>query len=323
MKGTYSISVQNNHVKYEFEIRRNITVIQGNSASGKTTLVDLIREFQLNGSDSGINFSCKKKCYVLEGNNWKSELSLLDDCIVFIDEGNSFIASTEFSSAIKGSNNYYVIITREGLENLPYSVNEIYGIHTSGKYAGLKQIYHEFYHIYSDEKFLSDISIQKVLTEDSNSGYEFFKLISGSRFNCESANGKSNVFKKLLTSNDNTLVIADGAAFGSQMKKISELMMLKKNVVLFLPESFEYILLQADLFKDSEISKILNSPSEYIDGSKYFSWEQFFTSLLVSKSEKSFLKYSKKKLNLNYFSDNVKRKILESKAFSAIKRFFF
>ena len=98
--------------------------------------------------------------------------------------------------------------------------------------------------------------------------------------------------------------------------------MLKKNVVLFLPESFEYILLQADLFKDSEISKILNSPSEYIDGSKYFSWEQFFTSLLVSKSEKSFLKYSKKKLNLNYFSDNVKRKILESKAFAAIKRFF-
>ena len=126
-----------------------------------------------------------------------------------------------------------------------------------------------------------------------------------------------------IRDSDNTLVIADGAAFGSQMKKISELMMLKKNVVLFLPESFEYILLQADLFKDSEISKILNSPSEYIDGCKYFSWEQFFTSLLVTKTENTFLKYSKKKLNPNYLADNIKRKILESKAFSAIKRFFF
>ena len=151
MKGTYSISVQNNRVKYEFEIRRNITIIQGNSATGKTTLIDLIREYQLNGDDSGINFSCKKKCVVLEGNNWKNELSFLDDCIVFIDEGNSFIASKEFATAIKGTDNYYVLVTREGLDNLPYSVNEIYGIHTSGKYAGFKQVYHEFYHIYSDE----------------------------------------------------------------------------------------------------------------------------------------------------------------------------
>ena len=66
MKGSYSISVQNNRVKYEFTIKRNITVVQGNSATGKTSLVDLIREYQLNGPDSGINLSCKKKCVVLE-----------------------------------------------------------------------------------------------------------------------------------------------------------------------------------------------------------------------------------------------------------------
>lgn len=150
MKGSYKISVQNNLVKYEFTIRRNITIIQGNSATGKTTLVDLIREYQLNGADSGINLSCKKKCVVLEGNDWQQMLTLFTDCIVFIDEGNRFISSKDFASAIKATDNYYVLITREGLENLPYSVNEIYGIHTSGKYAGLKQVYHEFYHIYND-----------------------------------------------------------------------------------------------------------------------------------------------------------------------------
>ena len=53
MKGSYSISVQNNRIKYEFTIKRNITVVQGNSATGKTSLVDMIREYQLNGPESG------------------------------------------------------------------------------------------------------------------------------------------------------------------------------------------------------------------------------------------------------------------------------
>lgn len=132
-------------------IQRNITIIQGNSATGKTTLVDMIREHQINGEDSGINLSCKKNCVVLEGNNWESTLSLFTDCIVFIDDGNRFIASPEFANAIKMTDNYYVLVTRESLETLPYSINEIYGIHTSGKYAGLKQVYHEFFHIYTKE----------------------------------------------------------------------------------------------------------------------------------------------------------------------------
>ena len=36
----------------EFEIRRNITIIRGDSATGKTTLIDMIREYDENGEDS-------------------------------------------------------------------------------------------------------------------------------------------------------------------------------------------------------------------------------------------------------------------------------
>lgn len=151
MKGEYFISVSNNKVKYEFSIKRNITIIQGDSATGKTTLVDLIREFEQNGLDSGINLSSKKNCRVLEENNWKENLSLITDSIIFIDEGNRFVESVDFASSIKNSDNYFVIVTREGLENLPYSIEEIYGVHTSGKYADLKQVYHEFYKIYGNE----------------------------------------------------------------------------------------------------------------------------------------------------------------------------
>ena len=40
MKGKKRVIIQNNRVHYEFVIKRNITIIQGDSASGKTTLVN-------------------------------------------------------------------------------------------------------------------------------------------------------------------------------------------------------------------------------------------------------------------------------------------
>lgn len=312
MKGKYSVSVSNNKVKYEFSIKRNITVIQGDSATGKTTLVDMIREFEQNGADSGINLSSKKKCRVLEGNNWEENLLLMNDSIVFIDEGNRFVESADFAKAVKNSGNYYVIVTREGLENLPYSIDEIYGIHTSGKYADLKQVYHEFYRIYGNNNF-NDCRIEKIITEDSNSGFEFFNAVCGEKIICESANGKSNIFKKLLQSkNEAVLAIADGAAVGSQMNLVGELLERQKNFFLFAPESFEWLILQSEIINDSETKNILKNPEEYIESKDFFSWEQFFTKLLIEKTNGTYLKYLKRKLNQNYLSENVKNKILDS-----------
>lgn len=64
-------------------------------------------------------------------------------------------------------------MSRESLPALPYSVEEIYGIRTSGKYGTLKQIYHEFYRIYNLDETKGEIEPEAVVTEDSNSGYQF------------------------------------------------------------------------------------------------------------------------------------------------------
>lgn len=75
--------------------------------------------------------------------------------IFFIDEENSFINTEEFASMVKESDNYFVLITRENLYNLPYSVDEIYGLHESGKYHDTRKVYQQMYHIYSiEEKFV-------------------------------------------------------------------------------------------------------------------------------------------------------------------------
>lgn len=125
MKGKYKVTVQNKKVKYDFEIRRNITVIRGDSATGKTTLVDMIREYYENGENSGIMLKAGRECAVLEGRNWKTQLHAIKDSIIFIDEGNAFISSKDFAAEIQETDNYYVIVTRESLATLPYSVEEL------------------------------------------------------------------------------------------------------------------------------------------------------------------------------------------------------
>jgi hypothetical protein len=45
--------------------------------------------------------------------------------IIFLDEENQFIKSQEFASAVKASDNYFVIITREDLPNLSPQLDKI------------------------------------------------------------------------------------------------------------------------------------------------------------------------------------------------------
>ena len=158
MKGKYRVVVSTKRLKYDFELHRNLTIIQGDSATGKTTMIDMIREFVNNPSGTPVELVCDKKCFVLEGALWKEQLSGIADSIVFIDEGNEFIKTTEFADEIQKTDNYYVIVTRESLPSLPYSVEEIYGIKTSGKYGTLKQSYHEFYRLYGANTYERNIN---------------------------------------------------------------------------------------------------------------------------------------------------------------------
>ena len=313
MKGSYHIIVQNRNLKYEFDVRRNLTIIQGDSATGKTTLVEMIRESHLDAK-SGVTISCERPCRVLEGDLWREQISYIKDSIIFIDEGASFVETEEFATVAKGSSNYFVIVTRESLEMLPISVEEVYGIKSSGRYGTLAPVYHEMYRIYDFDKDLKlPITPEHILVEDSNSGYEFFGDIAEKNgMGCSTAGGKSNIFACLADANPEVemLVIADGAAFASQMNRITALMRHNKKIYLYLPESFEWLLLSSEIIQDKELHAALENPSEYIDSIDYFSWERYFTALLVEKTKDGYLKYSKTKLNPNYLQKNIQEKVI-------------
>lgn len=311
MKGKYKVIVRNNKLHYEFEIKRNITIIQGDSATGKTTLINMLRQAENLGESSGVDVLSNVPCRILEGVSWKLILQNTEGTIFFIDEENAFINTEEFAAEVRGSDNYFVLITRENLYNLPYSVEEIYGLYASGRYQNTKKIYQQMYRIYSDIQELP-IKPELFIVEDSNSGYEFFKAVSDERnLECESAGGKSNIFSKIKNvKNREVCVIADGAAIGPEMNGLYEISHKKKNIHLYLPESFEWIVLKSGLIDDREIRKILETPELFIDSKKYFSWERFFTNLLIEKTKNSYLQYRKSAINKTYLHSKNKEKIL-------------
>lgn len=310
MKGSHRVIIEAKRVKYDFTLTRNITILTGDSASGKTVLIDYIRDYRRYGSESGVMVSCDRECRTLDNEDWEMQLKRITNSIIFIDEGNRFVTSKEFAKLALESDNYFVLATREKMPMLPYSVQEIYGFRESGKYHEAKQKYNEMYHLYGEISSQSSIEPELVITEDSNSGYDFFaKLSEQKNVNCISANGKSNIIKCLQDSEKTQgtrLIIVDGAAFGSEMKEVYEYLNTVGNVVLYAPESFEWLLLSSNTIPNANVTEILQEPENYIDSKKYASWERFFTALLIDMTKGDPVwSYSKKKISSVYVSSKV------------------
>lgn len=106
------------------------------------------------------------------------------------------------------------------------------------------------------------------------------------------------------------LVIADGAAFGPEMDRVLQLVQTRKIWHYICRNLFEWLILSSGILKDAETTQILQTPSGYIDSKEYFSWERYFTALLIEKAAGTYLNYTKKTLNKAYLSDSTKNAIL-------------
>ena len=316
MKGKHKIEVRSGRVVFTIELERNITILRGDSATGKTTLVEMLQAYETYGRQSGVTVSCDKPCRVLSGVNWELQLGAIHDSIVFADEGSSFISSLDFARAIQHSDNYYVLVTRENLSTLPYSVNAILKLKKTT--SRFKRTYNKAYPVYNSltASNVQMETVEKFLTEDANSGFQLFRKV-GEKYGivCISAAGKDNIKRELLPlKTEKVLVVADGAAFGPQMNDVYHLMQESDaKFSLYLPESLEWLILKADLIGQPDVLEILEHPADYIESSEFFSWEQFFTKLLEQRTKDvPYLRYEKAKLPEFYLTDDSIRKIVET-----------
>ena len=77
-----------------------------------------------------------------------------------------------------------------------------------------------------------------------------------------------------------------------------------------MPESFGWLILKSGVVSSVRLNQILESPEEYIESSQYFSWERFFTELLVELTSDTYMKYMKRKLNEVYLHKDTADKIV-------------
>ena len=77
-----------------------------------------------------------------------------------------------------------------------------------------------------------------------------------------------------------------------------------------LPESFEWLILKSGQIDGKAVQDILEHPENFIESQKYFSWERFFTALLVEYTQNSYFRYSKSKLNEVYLQGKLKQAVL-------------
>lgn len=317
MKGRHHIIIEAPRLKYEFEIRRNLTVIRGDSATGKTTLIELLEDYRSGDEDSAVQITSDVPCRVFadHSDTWRQALEAITDSVVFIDEDNTFLRTKQFAEAVRGSSNYFVLITREALPELPYSINEIYGIRTSGKYHFPEQVYHEFYPLYEDYMGAEEEEGSKqIITEDAKAGYQFFQSFCSKPDICVGAGGNSNLYSVLKSQprTNSIALIADGAAFGSQIEKVLEYADLRHNIMLYFPESFEWMVLKSGAVTQNRIANELNRPENYIDSKEYMSWEQYFTDLLTRLTKDDDIRrYQKNRLAGYYLKGAARDAILK------------
>lgn len=89
MKGKYHFRVKSKRALFEFTIRRNITVLKGDSATGKTTLLYMLYEYLRVGRESGYAVSADSEYFVYlrkeVGREWQEALFSLKMTTVYFN----------------------------------------------------------------------------------------------------------------------------------------------------------------------------------------------------------------------------------------------
>ena len=327
MTGEYDIKVVRGNLTYLLHVRRNITIIRGDSATGKQILADTINKIQTGNSatDDGLRLSldCKAECIEIGSGDWKEAIKNAENSIIFIDEYNHrWLQSEDFAKTIKNSQNYFVLITRDRLKQLQYSVTEIYELVESKHYTHIKGIVNVNQPVIYRSRILNElIRPSVVITEDSNQGYELYRELTNKDIKVVPAGSKQKILYNLLRQMHEVpdgyiLAIADGAAFGCHYEEVKYYIDKFERLALYLPEQVEWLILKSGTIPDKsgKIQEALDKPQDYID-SKYVSWETYFDKYLEEATKNiKYLKYDKSKLADFYKQpDNIEkiRKVMQ------------
>ena len=105
LKGKVHVKISNiaNKITYEFTLNRNITIIEGNSATGKTVLISLIRAAKDKTLQGFIRVDCDYPCIAFSSDEygWERRIKETENSVIFFDEDASYVKTEEFEKLFK------------------------------------------------------------------------------------------------------------------------------------------------------------------------------------------------------------------------------
>lgn len=131
------IDLSTSRVSYKFEINSKFSIIRGDSATGKTTLCDLVQS--ANRLNSGVINKSDAKLMVLNGDISLFNTEKLRGYVVFIDDAAPVLRMFDYEKWMQQCDCYFVIISRSlKIGSLPVSEDSVYTMRADGKYHTLQ-----------------------------------------------------------------------------------------------------------------------------------------------------------------------------------------
>lgn len=270
MTGEHRIVVEKRVVRYELVIRHKLNIIRGESGSGKSLLESMVYENNMGVGSTKIRSDLKPKAVrfitdiktgIKEGFN----LFIFDETVFKkLTSGDSGETVAEL---VKDKPVYCIFITREcGKTCLPVDVEACYEIVEEKFTSRTIRRNEQLYEWKNDTRVLPT----KMFTEDSKVGYSFFKnTLPNTEVVKLGGTGEITKFdkyvKKYVGEGDIAYLVADGCAFGFLMPYFMEERRVAEKygykIRLFLPASFEYMLLSCGIVPNVSIDRLINAYS--------------------------------------------------------------
>lgn len=292
-----SIEVRNKKYNCDLTLKHKVSVIKGDSGTGKTWLVKSLID-----SSGGykVKYNQKVTPVLLNVREWKQQLvSEYTYTPLFIVDDCDFIFTKEFGNTFNSIGEcYLLLIVRssvrvsklERMNTISISGDSVYNFVSNGiEHTITPDI--DFRTIKIDK----EIYCNKVLCEDSGSGFTFFKHMYGST-NVVSSFGKDNIVNHILdnyeeySKMDSLLLLVDYSAIGLRLQEIlNVLRSCDINVYMLVNyKSFEYLLLRSNMFG-------ISKEEIFKDEIKYPSLEVACECLLTSITKNKIYSYDKQK----------------------------
>lgn len=267
---TPTTTVRLGKIVFRFTLQSKFTIIRGNSGIGKTTLIKML-DNPTTQIISPYTFVALRPQAPKIG--WAQYFKASEDesVVFYADEDFPALYTREFQEAMAQAHLKFLIVVRDMLSHVPYTVNDVYTVVSEGREHWLERVYKE-------QELVNCSKFTTLATEDEKSGYYFFNSFL---HNVVALGGKSKVFVdcKMRT---HTLYVVDGIGFGAEIGRVHELLQEHYTNALYIIDSFEALVLHSAWIGSDEY------PQAFEDNK-----EEFYTQALKQVMKNNGIVYSK------------------------------